>query len=74
MIAATLQVAALLPDASWGHTAEAPMLEFDVYENPFRDQLVTHPFRINKGYMDVPTAPGLGIEADEEVLKRYAKR
>src|SRR5262249_15499258 len=33
VIAATLQILALLPDESWSRTTETPMLEFDVYEN-----------------------------------------
>ncbi len=43
VVAATLQLLALLPDASWARTTETPMLELDTYENPFRDQLVTTP-------------------------------
>jgi len=47
------------------------MLELDTYENPFRDQLVTRPVQIKDGFTDVPTGPGLGIEVDEDVVKRY---
>ena len=51
-----------------------PMMEFDVYENPFRDEIVTKKFELKKGYFDVPTGPGLGIEIDEKLVKKYAKR
>jgi D-galactarolactone cycloisomerase len=53
---------------------DEPMLEFDVYENPFRDKIVTRPFEQKKGYFDVPTGAGLGIEIDEKAVKRYAKK
>ena len=32
------------------------------------------PFRVEGGYLAVPTAPGLGIELREDVLARYAYR
>ena len=41
------------------------MQEFDVYENPFRDEIVAKKFQLKEGYFDVPSAPGLGIEIDE---------
>jgi len=70
-IAATLQVLSLLPDASWARTTETPMLEFDVYENPFREKLITEPSVLKDGFVDVPQGPGLGVEVDENVLRRY---
>jgi D-galactarolactone cycloisomerase len=74
-VAATLHVLALLPDASWGHTPETPLLEFDVTENPYRDRLTTQPPQVERdGCMAVPTGPGLGIEVDEEALKQFECR
>jgi D-galactarolactone cycloisomerase len=73
VIAATLHVLALLPDASWARTTEPPMLELDVYENPFRDKLVTRPFELRDGVVDIPTGPGLGVEVDEDVVQHYAR-
>ena len=73
VIAATLQVLSLLPDTSWARTTETSMLELDVYENPFRDKLVTQPVRLRDGLVDVPTDPGLGVEVDEDVVKQYAR-
>lgn len=72
VIAATLQVLSLLPDATWSRSTESPMLEMDVYENPFREQLVTRPAVLRDGQVEIPTGPGLGVEIDEEVLERYA--
>ncbi len=59
--------------ASLGH---CPYLEFP-YDPPnwtpeARDFMLAEPFRIDdEGYVKVPEAPGLGIELDEEKLKRY---
>jgi D-galactarolactone cycloisomerase len=74
VIAATLHVLALLPDESWARTTETPMLELDVYENPFRDQLVKRPLQVRDGFVEVPTGPGLGIEVDEDVVKHYERK
>jgi D-galactarolactone cycloisomerase len=73
-IAATLQVLSLFPPHYLGSTVgDEPMMEFDVYENPFRDEIVTKPFELKKGYFDVPTGPGLGIDIDEKVVKKYLR-
>lgn len=74
-IAATLQLLSLLPDTSWGHTPETPLLELDVVENALRDRLVTRPAQIDRdGWIAVPTGPGLGVAVDEDALKRYEHR
>lgn len=70
--AATIHLVALLPDVTSAHDAEVPLLELDVTENPFRDQIVKQPFQVRDGYLDVPTGPGLGIEIDEVAVKHYA--
>lgn len=71
LIAATLQLLALLPDAYWARGTETPMLELDTYENPFRDRLVTEPTQVRAGFLAIPTGPGLGIEIVEEVIEQY---
>ena len=59
--------------ASLGH---CPYLEFP-YDPPnwtpeTRDFMLAEPFRIDgEGYVKVPQGPGLGIELDEEKLKKY---
>jgi D-galactarolactone cycloisomerase len=73
VLAATLQVAALLPEPTRMPGVDAPEVEFDVTDNPFRTELVLgDPFQLRDGCLDVPTAPGLGVEVDESVLERYA--
>lgn len=75
VIAATLQVNALLAPHFPGFPGgDEPMLEFDVYENPFRDEIVAKKLQLNEGYFDVPTGPGLGIEIVDEVVRKYAKK
>ena len=73
-IAATVHLLSLLPDASWSRCTETPMLELDMVENPFRDELLATPLAIKDGFVTVPSGPGLGVEVDEEKLKFYAKR
>ena len=70
-IAAILQVLALLPDASWSRAAESPMLELDVAPNLFRTDLISNPFVLKDGCIDIPTGPGLGIEINEDVINEY---
>ncbi|NJN40807.1 MAG: hypothetical protein HC807_08385 [Gammaproteobacteria bacterium] len=48
------------------------MLEYDCSAHPFRQQLVTQPLQRVDGWVDVPDAPGLGIEIDRQVLQRYS--
>lgn len=75
VIAATLQIQALLAPHFQGFAeGDEPMLEFDTYENPFREQVVTRKFELRNGYFDVPTAPGLGIEINEDVVRKYLKK
>jgi D-galactarolactone cycloisomerase len=70
-IAATLQVLSLLPNYTHGFSSDAPMLEFDTLENPFREEIVCQPFQLKQGHVDIPTGPGLGIEINEEFVKKY---
>lgn len=70
--AATVHLVSLLPDATSGFEAEPPLLELDVTENPFRDEIVTQPLRVIDGHIAVPTGPGLGIEIDEAAVRRYS--
>lgn len=74
-VAAGLQLLATLPPAP--HTVfphapyNEPMLEWDANPNPLRTDLLATPIEPAAGKVRVPDAPGLGIEIDEEVLRRY---
>jgi D-galactarolactone cycloisomerase len=76
VIAATLHLNSLIPPHYTGFKeGDEPMQEFDVYENPFRDEIVTKKPDIDKdGYFQVPTGPGLGVEIIEDVVKKYIKK
>jgi D-galactarolactone cycloisomerase len=72
-LASTVQVVALLPDPSRLPGSEAPQVELDVTENPFRNGLLAgDAFEPRDGCFEVPSAPGLGVEIDESVLRHYA--
>lgn len=63
-LAATLHLFAATPGGMF--------VEYDATENPLRDKILKKPFTINNGYIEVPSGPGLGIELDEEAIKRYS--
>lgn len=72
VIAASLQLNSLLAPHFQGFTGgDEPMMEFDTYENPFRTEITPWKFDLKNGDFDVPTKPGLGIEINEEVVKKY---
>ena len=70
-LAATVQFLAALPDQPPAFRPMPPMLEFEQTPNPLRDHLAQEPIEQRKGVVKVPTGPGLGIEIDREVLKKY---
>jgi D-galactarolactone cycloisomerase len=63
MNAATLHVAALLPEC---------MLEFDTTENPCMTNELCDPLALRDGCFEVPMAPGLGVQVDEERIRAAA--
>jgi len=73
LIAATVHTLALIPDPHWGLPTDTPLLEFDQSENPWRTEIVKEPFVQKEGFVAVPTAPGLGIEVDEDAVLRYVQ-
>ena len=49
------------------------ILELDVDDPPWRDDLLTHPFEIKNGHLQLPERPGLGSDLSEaELLKHPA--
>jgi D-galactarolactone cycloisomerase len=71
VIAASVHLLSLLPDASWGRHTQVPMLELDQVENPFRDSIFHRTIEIKDGHATVPLGPGLGIDVDEGRLRGY---
>ena len=76
MIAASLHVAATLPPCPPSGTPEPfvqePVMEFDRTPSEIREGLVENPFDQVDGYLAVPDGPGLGVEIDEDAVRRLA--
>jgi D-galactarolactone cycloisomerase len=70
-LAATLHFLASLPDQPPSLFPFPPLLEFEQCENPFRDLLGLQPINQVDGVVQIPTAPGLGVEIDRKVLDKY---
>ena len=47
------------------------IMEIDVDDVPWREDMVTHVPHIENGYLTIPSGPGWGIEVVEEVLKAH---
>jgi len=75
-MAAALQLLATLRDFPNSRTPtpfnQVPALEFHRTANPLRDQLSKTPILAVDGYVQIPEGPGLGIEIDEEAVRRFA--
>lgn len=63
LVAASIQLIAAIP--------HAPFLEFSVTESAIRKELLAQPFKQKDGFVDVPQKPGLGIELNPEVIRKY---
>jgi D-galactarolactone cycloisomerase len=63
-VAADLHLAAALPVARW--------IEY-LTPSPYIEDIVTEPFQIDsEGLLEIPTAPGLGINLNRDALARFA--
>ena len=63
---ACLQVLATIPNQTDGHQVMHQLLENDIV----RPGLLA----FDTGHLTVPDRPGLGVELDEEMVERYARR
>jgi L-alanine-DL-glutamate epimerase-like enolase superfamily enzyme len=63
LVAASIQLIAAIP--------HAPFLEFSVTESAIRKELLINPFVQRDGFVEVPQKPGLGIELNPEVIRKY---
>jgi L-alanine-DL-glutamate epimerase-like enolase superfamily enzyme len=61
--AAAIHVAAVVPEIAWGLTVTSAGLAKDV---------AVVPLRIDRGHVEVPQSPGLGIEIDERRIRHCA--
>ncbi|HWU40321.1 MAG TPA: mandelate racemase/muconate lactonizing enzyme family protein [Candidatus Acidoferrum sp.] len=69
--AASLQLIAAVPVAHHSVFASDPIFEYDRSSHPFRQHLVKEPVQHVRGWLEVPSRPGLGVEVDREVIARY---
>lgn len=69
-LAASLHFIASLPDTPPSLNPLPMLLELDQTEHPLRN-ITTEPIRLEDGFVHVPDAPGLGVEVDEQIVKRY---
>jgi len=63
LVAASIHLIASIP--------HAPFLEFSVTESVIRKELLAKPFVQKNGFIDVPESPGLGIELNPEIIRKY---
>ena len=74
-LAAILHTLAVVAQAPPAHPREPfvnePVTEFDQTSHPVREALTTPFFQQSGGYIEVPDAPGLGIEVNEDALDHF---
>lgn len=73
-LAAGINCAFFLQDFPYKLVSEDMMLEYDRTTNIFREKLSINSVAIKDGYILPPDKPGLGIEIDEDLIKRYRIR
>ena len=59
-----MHIATALPQIAWGLTLSHDGLAEDV---------TARPIRIDRGHVQISDAPGLGIEVDEDRIRRYRR-
>jgi D-galactarolactone cycloisomerase len=74
LAAAVHYVAALPVYPNADNVPKPPLVEYDMGQNPLREELIRNPLRAEDGVIRVPDAPGLGIEIDWDAIERYAIR
>lgn len=71
LAAAVHFMAALIDYPHTDHVPYPRLLEYDVGDNPLRDDLLAEPLAPVRGSIPVPAGPGLGIELNPETVARY---
>ena len=76
MIAASLHLASTIPPCPPAYEPrpyeQEPVMEFDRTPSGIREGIAAEPFDQQGGFITVPTAPGLGVEIDEDAVRRLA--
>jgi galactonate dehydratase len=50
------------------------IMEIDIDDVPWKDDLVTEPPRIENGHLIVPTKPGWGADVNEAAVRKHAPK
>lgn len=69
--AASLQWIATLPVPHHSLYPTQPILEYDRSSHPFRQQLITDPWKLDNGVIAIPDKPGLGITVDMDTVEQF---
>ena len=76
MIAASLHLASTIPPCPSAYEPrpyeQEPVMEFDRTPSGIREGITVEPFDQQDGFITVPTGPGLGVEIDEDAVRRLA--
>lgn len=73
-LAAAAHFVASRPPWPQGQNPPLPTLvEYDMGENPLRDQLLAEPLVAREGLLPVPAGPGLGIALDWRAVERFTQ-
>ena len=70
-LAASLHFIASLPPAPLCSTPREPLLEYDQSSHPFRLDLIYDGVVFKDGFVQVPDAPGIGVEVNRDILEKY---
>jgi D-galactarolactone cycloisomerase len=73
-LAASLQFIATLPPSPLALKPIEPLLEYDQSSHPFRQDLIFSAITMRDGMVDIPQAPGIGVEINRAVIERYSVR
>ena len=69
--AASIQVIASIPATHFSIFTREPILEYDQSSHPFRRELLSTPFELVNGMINISEDKGLGIEVNLETIKKY---
>ena len=70
-VSASLHLLAVLPNTTSALCPILPMLEWDCTEHGIRDALLTDSFRPKNGVVKIPETPGLGLDIDREIIRKF---
>ena len=69
LLAATLQLLSVMPEPTEVDGTYGGLLEWDVFENPMRTDLLAEPLEVRDGLVTIPPGPGLGVQVDESAVR-----